>query len=279
MRKVVDSNMLQSDALREYLCNSSRNYVVLTDYSAMEAYKGDTLLSIYRSMEILATRPRQVIVLKGTQAICGLRGRASGLQRRMIDEHQTRGFEGYCRGLYAARNGDKKIEAQLLKHGREATAHLGRVLLDAKAMPYIFDDMAEAYTMAELKALRLSRSFTDQMGDKIMRNVLVVAASVFRDHPKVNKLPGWSELSNTFIFRFSLCAYLWALGWISVGGASRTKPERLRNDMVDVNFAAYATYFDGLLTADRKAAEIYRDAVALLRVLQSNRQLSRTVKS
>ena len=80
MRKVVDSNFLQSDELRDYLSKSAGNYVVLTDYAAMEAYKGDTLGTIYRSMEILADYPKQVIVLKGTQVVCGLRGRGAGLQ-------------------------------------------------------------------------------------------------------------------------------------------------------------------------------------------------------
>jgi len=50
-RKVVDTNCLQSEALRAYLSASAHNYVILTNYAAMEAYKGDTLKSIYRSME------------------------------------------------------------------------------------------------------------------------------------------------------------------------------------------------------------------------------------
>ena len=44
-RKVVDSNCLQSEALRTYLSTSAANYVVLTDYAAMEAYKVDTTTS------------------------------------------------------------------------------------------------------------------------------------------------------------------------------------------------------------------------------------------
>ncbi len=69
MRKVVDSNFLQSDRLREYLSKSTKNYVVLTDYVAMEAYKDHTLASIYRSMQILADFPKQVIVLKTTKFV------------------------------------------------------------------------------------------------------------------------------------------------------------------------------------------------------------------
>ncbi len=58
MRKVVDSNFLQSPALRGYLANATTNYVVLTDYAAMEAYKGDTLASIFKSMSISRELPK-----------------------------------------------------------------------------------------------------------------------------------------------------------------------------------------------------------------------------
>jgi hypothetical protein len=45
MRKIVDSNFMQREELRSYLATSTENYAVLTDYAAMEAYKGDTLAS------------------------------------------------------------------------------------------------------------------------------------------------------------------------------------------------------------------------------------------
>ena len=55
----------------------------------MEAYKADTHDMLYRSMGILGQFPRQVVILKGTKVVCGLSGRAAGLQRRMIDQQQT----------------------------------------------------------------------------------------------------------------------------------------------------------------------------------------------
>jgi hypothetical protein len=80
LRKIVDSNFLQTDRLRSYLAKSKRNYAVLNDYASMEAYKGDTLVSIYKSMEILSEFPKQVLILKDTQTICGLSGKSSGLK-------------------------------------------------------------------------------------------------------------------------------------------------------------------------------------------------------
>ncbi len=46
MQNVVDSNFLQRDELRAYLASSPDNKAVLTDYVAMEAHKGDTLILI-----------------------------------------------------------------------------------------------------------------------------------------------------------------------------------------------------------------------------------------
>ena len=264
MRKVVDSNFLQSRGLRGYLSKSTQNYVVLTDYAAMEAYKGNTLASIYRSMEILARHPKQVIVLKGTQVVCGLKGRGAGLQRRLIDERQTRGFDEYCQHLLAAKRGDVSLQNQLLDLGREATAHMDRMLADAANMPSAIDEVAKTYTNAEVRILRKGSKFTNEMIDKLIQNILLLAVHLFKDHPRVTKIPDEVELPNTFIFRAALCSYLLSLRWISVGGARNIRPERMRNDIVDVYFAAYATYFDGLLTADQKLNEIYREAAFLL---------------
>jgi hypothetical protein len=265
MRKVVDSNFLQSEELRDYLSKSPKNFAVLTDYASMEAYKGNTLVSICRSMQILANFPRQVIILKGTQKVCGLKGRGSGLQRRMIDENQTRGFGEWCRRLAAAERGDVHMQNQLLEHGREATAQMDRVLADARKFAPGLDEVSKTYTPAELRILRKDAPYTEELLDKISRNILLMAAFMFADHPRVAKLPPATELPNTFIFRIALCTYLLALRWISVGGARNVKPERIRNDIIDLNFAAFATYFDGILTSDVKVREIYHDAKFLLR--------------
>jgi hypothetical protein len=75
MRKVVDSNFMQREELRSYLAASTNNYAVLTEDAALEAYKGNTLASIFPSTEIVAGYPKQVIVLKATPIVCGLTGR------------------------------------------------------------------------------------------------------------------------------------------------------------------------------------------------------------
>jgi hypothetical protein len=264
-RKVVDTNFLQDEALRPYLSASPDNYAVLTDYAAMEAYKGDSLTWIYDRMEILAQYPKQVLVLKGTQDICGLRGQAETSQDPLIDEIQTREFSEYCDHLLAAKRGDLSLQQQLLEHGREASAHIDRMLLDMPTLSTGIDLVEKTYSPAELKILRRREEHTPQMRERLVQNVLLLAGYLFKDHPGVAELPRGPEVRNTFIFRYALCGYVSILKRIADGGAGKAKPDKLRNDVIDVNFAAYATYFDGLLTADKRAGEIYAEADFLLR--------------
>jgi len=230
----------------------------------MEAYKGNTLLSVQSSMEILAEFPAQVLVLKNTLAACGLSGRAAGLQRRFIDESQTKGFPIYCRQLVTARAGHPVLQAKLLEHGAEATRHLDeRMLADVRTLPSVIERVGAEYTVEELVILRKHEPFSDQMIKKVVLGVLQTAVAMFEGHPRVQHLPNQKDMPNTFIFRAALTAYLLALDWISAAGpkgAIGAGHKKLRNDMVDVNFAAYATYFDDLLTDDEKTIRIYDKA-------------------
>jgi len=85
----------------------------------MEAYEGNTLESIHKSMAILAEFPKQVVVLKDTRTVCGLRlgARGSGLQSQLIDERQTREFSCYC-GQLIAKQGDELLQKHLLGKNR-----------------------------------------------------------------------------------------------------------------------------------------------------------------
>jgi hypothetical protein len=266
VHKVIDSNFLQCEPLRRFLAKSPEHFAVLTDYSAIEAYKAETPEILFRDMEILSHFPKQVIVLKGTQVVCGLSGRPARLQKRLVDRTQTQGFAEFCRHLAAARGGNTSVQKQFSNHAREARHQMQRMLIDAAKFKEGLQEITKAYQAGELRIIRTVAPHTDEMLAKFTRHLLITAAFLFKDHPGVEKkIPDIRHLPNTFIFRIALCMHLLAHRWISVGGAGNVKPERIRNDLVDVNFAAYATYFDGILSNDKKVNDIYKDAVWMLR--------------
>jgi hypothetical protein len=49
-----------------------------------------------------------------------------------------------------------------------------------------------------------------------------------------------------------------------MAGPKSVKAEKIVNDLVDVNFATFATYSDGLLSMDEKARRIYQQRAIVL---------------
>jgi hypothetical protein len=99
---------------------------------------------------------------------------------------------------------------------------------------------------------------------KLASEAARLAAYGFATHRNISRLPRAEELSNTFLYRFALCSCLLSLRWASHGGAETATNEKLRNDLIDLNFVSFATFFDGLLSDDAKAIDIYKAATRYL---------------
>ena len=264
MKRVVDSNFLQCEALLAYLRKSPERYVVITDYAFMEAYKADTLDMLYRSMEIISKYPKQVIVLKGTGIVRLLTGRAPGLQKRLIDVKATKGFSEFCQHLGAARLGNPELQSQLLYRAAEARKQMNRIETDADEFGSVLCDITKLFAESEQKIIRNGSPYTEAMCEKMLRHITTMAAMLIKRHLPGKKPPRAAEARNMYLFRVALCMHLLAHRWIAVGGVGKTRSDKIRNDFIDVSFAAYATYFDGILSGDKKVNDIYGKAAWLL---------------
>lgn len=258
MHLVIDSSAMRRDELRDFLKKSPENRAVLTDYAAMEAYSGDSLHKIFSSMAVVSDFPRQIIVLKNTSKAAHLHGKAKGLRRRLIDQHQTKGFGEYVANLRKAKAGSPPLERALLNMGKEASDHLTDLQDRAAGFGEAVKDFAKLFTPDEIKVLRRGGDFTQAAFDKLVKFSMTIAADMFAGPLAKNQLPPIQELPNTVPFRLGLAGTVMMMMWVEKGGYDAAPVARFRNDLVDSSFAAYATYFDGLMTFDNRLEEIYQ---------------------
>jgi hypothetical protein len=262
---VLDSNMLQDPALRDYLAKSRKNKVVVTDYLMIEALKGDTLEKIFGLMKILSEYPKQVVVLKSMRSVSALKGRRCGMTRRMIERAQTKGFKSWCEGLAKAEAGDRNLRNELVENGKEASEHIELIIANQKTYAAVIEEEAKAYTRAELDVLRTDRPYTPKMVDKIAERIVALTVRFFENHPDKITPPTAAELPYAYMFRLAACAYLQALRRIRDGGAGSITAEKVANDIIDATFVVLATYFQGLLSQDAKANELYQNVKHVLK--------------
>ena len=258
MRKVVDNSMLQSIDLQRYLSASPSHFAVLPDFVAIESYKVASVEEILKRWEIISQFPQQALVLKGTSAVCGLRGRGHGLQARMIDHKQTAAFPKFCADLKLTQTGDAMYQSALLKHSAAAQEEIATL---SAAVPLVLESqqqLADTYTQAEARAIRTRERLPHSLKAKFARNVCLLFWMLMRNHPRVRDLPKtFDDGCNLYLFRFALCVHIWLLEWIANGSNEHSNVDRVRNDMIDLHVATYGTYFDGLMTNDGKMAYIH----------------------
>jgi hypothetical protein len=271
MKCIVDSNFLGDEALRRYLSRSKSNAAVLTDYVFMEAVKHDPLSNAHKSFEILAQYPAQVIVLKTTYHVSGLHGGSRGLARRLVDVPRTREFSIFCQALKNAQLGERTMTAELLRLGSEANAHLNAMAEGADEFVRVAAEAAKAFSKEDRSHLRQPGNVDLELLKKLFLAAVWQCEALLELHPAIRRLPTADELANTYLFRSSLCHLLLILKWAFDGGTS-PKPTKITNDLVDTHVAAYATYFDDLLSKDPTPKEISQKARTVLSQLPSLRR-------
>jgi hypothetical protein len=267
MHCVVDSNFLRSADLREFLAESIENVVVLPDYVVMEAYKSESLDTLFRSMEIVSDFPNQMVVLKGTQELSGLTAAINAPLYQLVDQEQTHGLPVFFKALGLARSGDEHCLRQAREYQRVAREFMTTFEASLSGLGQAFGDLANMFDPDERKAIRSDDKYSPEIIEKIMWTISETAGILLRDHPSVTKMPVSQELSRTLIFRTAVVAVALSLDWIRTGGASNAKSSRHRNDFVDCLLIVYASYFDGILTSDKKLRRIYDEAFAILEIL------------
>jgi hypothetical protein len=263
-RMVIDKNMFEHDDLRVWLAESRDHIAIVTDYAQLEMLKGNAVVNILKSTEIVSAFPKQVHILKSITEISGLKGKKKGMKKRLTSGSGTRSFRKWCKKRARAAQGDKKLQEQILAKGAQAAAQFDDMLADMKGIAENIEDATSQFTEEELAILRNKKPLTEAIVVKILDGTMNLAIKFFALHPEIEKLPPSDELPRTFIFRMALCAYIHALRWRVAGGAAGALPERMRNDVLDVTYASYALCFDGLLSNDAKAKEIYDNARSLL---------------
>ena len=265
MKKVIDVGALRSPKLETFLAAARTNVAVITDYAAMECFKGDGNVNVRNSLSIVSRFPDQVLVLRPTSEIARLRPRSKGLHSRFVDERQNRGFRNYCKVVLSGHGDPRAVAFDIYVKEVHARRHFEKLATNVSVVRNGIAKLASSYPPEGLKALRARRPISQSFADRLIDDILTITAIFFRDQDGLGEMPVLADAIFSLPFRYALCSYALTVKWISDGGHSTAAAPKLSNDFTDMTYAAYATFFDGLITNDAKLNEIYHTASWMLR--------------
>ncbi|MCF1464046.1 hypothetical protein FS827_22335 [Agrobacterium vitis] len=262
---VIDSNMLQSDELRRYLKQESRNLAVLPDFAWYELYKQQSLEGLRLGLSVVGDHPEQVILLRSGGHISRLDPAvAEDLNGLIFD-----GAESDIGELVRLVRSDEPmndLSAAQLNWLWDWARNLQPSLIEgATDIAVSFPEMQEQmFNRQEIRIIRTAGKYTEEM----VLTIFGVALQIWETlagHYEIE----WEGLDETvvcqaYLFRYALGIVINLLWWIRGGSQAVVRMDRMSNDLIDLGFAVYATYFDGLFTRDEKAAWVHANLVAAI---------------
>lgn len=265
---VIDSSMLQSQELRSYLLASPHNLAVLADYAWIEIYKQQTLEAVKRGLSIVGDFPDQLILLRFNGEIIRLDPTEPDLRERMQLKGTADGIREMAAIIRSAAIDDAAVLEQLHGHWNFANDLLPELIEGALEIAASLPEMeAQMFTEAEIRIIRTSRQYPGAM----METIYGAAVQIWEALAHAYRLPwqnlGDNRVARSYLFRYALGLVVHLLWWISSGSQPIRRMDRMRNDMIDLSFCVYASYFDGFMTADEKARWIHANLVAALEAI------------
>lgn len=254
MRVVIDTNRLAADELFGFLSLSTKNFAVLTDYVMMERFKPGNLDNLAASFRVLRKFPAQVLRLKGTADVCQL-ARRQDIATAMIDADETAAFPDFCRYLDQA-SVNLNVRKQLELRSTWAQSHLANMLAMSAGFETEMAEFTAIFTANELNIIRRNEPLTEAISEKFSELTYALARAGFERAPMAVNRPTDAQLSEHFIFRNSLATIVYMLS-LARRGVGQRRPDRARNDTVDVLLATYGTYFNGVMSEDALTNQVH----------------------
>lgn len=248
---IADSNGLRHPGLKAYLAASRDHAIALSDLTLVEMRKSNAFSTSRNSLRIASQFSEQVFVLRRTDQILDENIISEAQATALFDYDETIELAGLARHLQTLPEppGLRAHMAEL-----EASAQLIMTNLVEEVAP-LEDGLVEAakdFTSGELTQIRTASGLTDGTRDKLLDLLKITTGEFILK----NQQPGrrgkmkLRDAMGLFAFRYSLCMLIYYIEWVRVGRTTGKKLSRRVNDVVDMQIAAMATYFNGVLSAD-----------------------------
>jgi hypothetical protein len=255
MIKIVDQNVLRNTyVLKQYLLTGGK--VALTDYSALESTKGNGLINLRESVNIIKFYPEKVVLLVDTSKAIEI-SKCSKKEpgNLLIDKKATSKIKEMFLTI-------QEEDMKVIENTNIANNYFIKRGLDAKEEISNLKKIKQLFASRELQIIREWNEEIDAVVPKIIDYANAKAYEISMDNNY--GVPNKRIINWNFIFRFCIGYYILMLNWIFEANFEIEKYSKMLNDIMDLTYSTYGTYFNGLLTNDKKQIKIYNKMLYII---------------
>lgn len=269
MKKIIDVGYLRDEKVEAYLKDDVDNLLVFHNYTFLEAMKGADSYNMKKSFEIVAKYTNQIQALKGLDEIMMIDYNLTDFKETFISEKLTLILQKFCLRVSRADDSDTEDAKDLARRSRYAAECIDKMTGISILISKIIETYIKEMDKNFVKYIRTGKKWTIDEYEIVCTHVHKMCEKAFK---KIygTQLPERENILNHYIFRSNLSTFFLALKWVTEHGWTSYPANKMRNDMIDMFYVTFATYFDGVLSNDRKINLIYRQAIDFITFFKNN---------
>lgn len=255
---LADTNFLRDPRLHRYLRGSKTNKLAISDHVMMEAMKKDPEITVRKTFWIASQYPCQIVGLKG-QRFSYSRPIAGGRDiRNLFIKNDRDDFSEWYRHMSEA-----EINPDVRQYQRDWQADAikvhDQVAQQVHGLEIVFRTIKETLTSDEISEIKSGQLTNESTQHKLVKHISGISQSLFERAGVTNvmRIRTLRQASNFFLFRYSICIVVLFFKFVENGNIAQAT-EKLVNHIVDMELAAEASYFNGILTNDRSVRRMHR---------------------
>jgi hypothetical protein len=263
MRVVIDTSALRSEFLRKYLARSKQNEAIIPQWVYSECVRGD----FRRSLRSLADYAEQISILKTPKTIFQFRPRCSGIHSRLIDERLTNNLRKNLGHNLASEGINAWIADRMNAVDRDsADSILANFVKFAGSAKEGMLDIESLLTEEELSAVRTRREILPSLFLRVARRSMTAAvACQLSLNIRLNSCSA-KDAAYALQFRSMIAVHATMIDWCYAGGLNTRAERAVANDVVDATHIAFGSYFDGIMSNDKRLLRVMALCSLLLKM-------------
>jgi hypothetical protein len=262
---LADSNSLRKPILTDYLSASPRNKIGLSEHVLIEQHKNDPAFTARMAFARTRQYPSQVILLKTVPMFYGVNLNNGRAVRRMIDRQQSKDFAKWYDDVLEADQYPQMMRF-LLERQKDSLKVIEDIASEVHFFEPILSNMRSKFSEDERRAIKKRDLTNDKTMDKLMDQMFRLSLSLFKKaRIPEHKWPAYiGDAPNYLLFRYAACVVNFFIHYVYVGNLS-PDTGKLVNHIMDLQIAAQATYYNGVLTTDKVLLDVFRQTRRMLR--------------
>ncbi|WP_342616959.1 hypothetical protein [Rhodoferax sp. GW822-FHT02A01] len=266
-RFVIDASYSSNPKLDHWLSQSQSNIALVTTNFAIETYRRKQIRGIREAYATFGRHPKQLRVIRNQEFLCRLHTKAKGMTSRMIDDSGTADLVDLCQKMN--RYSDADLERAFADHFAQADEQVAKLRNDSEGLGKEMAERLGALPAVDLYSLRTGKPYTDELIKDLLQQVISTAVDIMQAIPDCYIPSTADELINCYYVRSTLSAALALRRRSMSSDLSKVNHDKLRNDLLDSDYIATATYFDGLWSNDEAMLGVHREVKQILAHISS----------